>query len=122
MFFIMGISSGEKVLNFVSTRICKSCGRYGRYEAFMTYTFLSLFFIPVFKWNKHYYLRTSCCNMVYEISPELGKRIARGEQVDISDNDLHFVYGQGRFKRCPKCGFVTDEDFTYCPKCSERLI
>lgn len=40
-----------------------------------------MFFIPCIKWNKHYYVRTSCCNTLYELDPEMGKAIARGEQV-----------------------------------------
>ena len=36
-----------------------------------------MFFIPCIKWNKHYYVRTSCCNTLYELDPEMGKAIAR---------------------------------------------
>lgn len=32
-----------------------------------------MFFIPCIKWNKHYYVRTSCCNTLYELDPEMGK-------------------------------------------------
>ena len=54
MFFMMGITDGRKDLDFSQQMICNVCGRYGRYQVFMTYTVLSLFFIPCFKWNKHY--------------------------------------------------------------------
>ena len=37
---------------------CDECGRYGRYQVYMTYMVLSLFFIPCFKWNRHYYVQT----------------------------------------------------------------
>ena len=95
--------------------------QFGRYEAFMTYTFLSLFFITMFKWNKHYYVRTSCCNTVYEIPKEIGERIAKGEHVELQESDLILVRGQRSYKHCPKCGFTTGEEFVYCPKCGERL-
>ena len=55
---------------------------------FMTYTVLSLFFIPTIKWNKHYYVQTSCCGTVYELDPEIGKAIARGEEVEIQKDHL----------------------------------
>lgn len=47
MFFMMGITDGRKQLDFTQTVICGVCGKYGRYQVFMTYTVLSLFFIPM---------------------------------------------------------------------------
>ena len=88
MFFIMGITDGRKDFDFTQTIICNLCGKYGRYQVFMTYTVLSLFFIPCFKWNKHYYVQTSCCNTLYELAPEIGKAIARGQQVEIQPEHL----------------------------------
>ena len=84
MFFMMGITDGRKQLDFTQTVICGVCGKYGRYQVFMTYTVLSLFFIPCFKWNRHYYVQMSCCTTLYELDPEMGKAIARGEQVEFA--------------------------------------
>ena len=47
MFFMMGITDGRKDLDFVQTVICGVCGKYGRYQVFMTYTVLSLFLFHV---------------------------------------------------------------------------
>lgn len=91
MFFIMGMSQGEKQLDYSKTVICGECGRYGRYEVFMTYMYLSFFFIPLFKWNKHYYVRMSCCQTVYELDPEVGRRIAAGENVEIDPRDMQKI-------------------------------
>ncbi len=125
MFFIMGISGGRKDFNFSQLVTCAVCGQFGRYNVFMTYTVLSLFFIPTFKWNKHYYVQTSCCGAVYELDPEIGKMIARGETVEIMPSDLTLVQG-GRYhgseyKRCVHCGYETTEDFDFCPKCGEKF-
>ena len=121
----MGINEGSKDLDFHQSILCSLCGGYGRYQVFMTYTVLSLFFIPCFKWNKHYYVRTTCCNTVYELDPEVGKRIARGENVEIREEDLQRVrnesYGSYRYKTCGNCGYTTDEDFQFCPKCGREL-
>lgn len=46
MFFMMGISEGRKELNYHQMIVCDHCGAYGQYRVFMTYTVLSLFFIP----------------------------------------------------------------------------
>ena len=62
-----------------------------------------MFFIPCIKWNKHYYVRTSCCNTLYELDPEMGKAIARGEQVLIRPEHLQRIskvtYGYN-YKHC----------------------
>ena len=89
----------------------------------MTYTVLSLFFIPCFKWNKHYYVQTSCCNALYELNPEIGKRIACGENVEILPEYLTRV-GNGGYMyliKCNHCGYETAEDFEFCPKCGNRF-
>ena len=91
MFFIMGISQGEKQLDYTRTVVCGECGKYGRYEIFMTYMYFSFFFIPLFKWDKHYYVRMSCCGSVYELNPEVGARIACGEDIEIVQSDMFKV-------------------------------
>lgn len=125
MFFMMGITDGRKELNYNQTEICNICGRYGRYQVFMTYTVLSLFFIPCFKWNRHYYVQTSCCNTIYELDATIGRQIERGEDVRILPEHLRRA-GNGRtgytgYKRCANCGYETTEDFVFCPKCGARL-
>ncbi len=123
MFFMMGINDGQRRLDFTQTIICDCCGGYGRYEVFMTFTVLSLFFIPCFRWNKRFYVRTTCCNTMYELDLQVGKRIARGEAVEIASGDLKPLYQGQRsvWRRCNNCGFSTQEDFEYCPKCGDKL-
>ena len=94
MFFMIGLTDGRKDFPFTQTILCSACGKYGRYQVFMTYMSLLLFFIPCARWNKHYYVQTTCCNTVYELNPEVGKRIARGEDVIISEEDLTKVSRQ----------------------------
>lgn len=128
MFFICGVDTRTKEIQYSKTVICMQCGGYGRYQIFMTYTCLSLFFIPVFKWNRQYFVKMSCCDTVYGISPEMGKRISRGEQVDITEHDLVLVqsgrrqdYGWNEKKCCRNCGYETTENFEYCPKCGQKF-
>ena len=136
MIFIGGISSGRKQLEYLKTVICGRCGAYGRYEVYMTYMYFSFFFIPIFKWNKRFYVRMSCCGAVYELNPEVGGKLLRGMDVEISAGDLTLCQdGSGNpweepgrsalpgtmKKRCPDCGYETDEDFSFCPKCGGRL-
>ena len=123
MFFIMGITQGRKDLEYNQMIICDHCGSYGRYQVFMTYMCLSLFFIPCFKWKKTYYVQSTCCGSVYELDPEIGKRIAKGEEIEILESHLTKVQSGSRnvLKRCDHCGFETREEFDYCPKCGRKL-
>lgn len=120
MFFMMGITEGRKEFEHNQVIICDRCGAYGRYVVFMTYTVLSLFFIPCFKWNRRYFVRTTCCNTVYQLDREIGRRIERGEDVEIRREHLQGMARSGSgLKRCGNCGFTTEEDFAYCPKCGK---
>ena len=68
-------------------------------------------------------VRTTCCYGQYELDPAIGQAIARGEDVQILPEHLTPI---GRnvdksYKRCSQCGFATEEDFQYCPKCGNVL-
>ena len=122
MFFIFGISNKEEELDFSQTRICKTCGSYGRLEAFMTYSYFSLFFIPIFKWNKRYYIRSTCCSSIYRIEEELGKSIKRGDSVVIQESDLNLVKTDYKDQQiCQNCNYPVEKAFEYCPKCGKKL-
>ena len=122
MFLMIGINDGRKDFDFSQLTICEACGAYGRLTAYMTFTALSLFFIPIFRWNRKYWVRTGCCGAAYALDPEIGARIARGESVEILPEHLHRVQGQDYgLRRCENCGFMTREDFDFCPKCGRRF-
>lgn len=70
MFFICGINQEQKDLGSFGPYICGACGSYGRYQVYITYMCLSLFFIPIFKWSKKYYVQTTCCQSLYVLDPE----------------------------------------------------
>lgn len=123
MFFVFGISNKEQNIDFTQTTVCTNCGAFGRLEVFLTYTYFSLFFIPIFKWNKKYYVRKTCCGSLYTIDEDLGKAIERGEVSKIEESQLHPLHINYNFERtCPNCNYtIEDNDFEYCPKCGSRL-
>ncbi len=121
MFFIMGISQGEKKLDVNQTIVCRSCGKYGRIEAYMVYSYLSLFFIPVLKWNRRYFVKTSCCSTMVPISNELGEQLRRGEHTYIPEDIIPDTWQGQQIKHCARCGYETEENFQYCPKCGEEF-
>lgn len=121
MFFIMGITEGRKKFEQFISILCPHCGNAGKAVVYMTYTCLSLFFIPFFKWNKKYYVEMECCGSLYILNGEKGKEIAKGKDVIISSSDLTPV-NYGYYKnRCPDCGTVVDTNFDYCPRCGKKL-
>lgn len=89
MFFFFGIMNDQKDLDFHQPMTCDVCGRMGQYQVFVTYMVLSIFFIPIFKWGRTYYVRTSCCSSLYQLRPEVGRAIERGENVAIQQTDLY---------------------------------
>ena len=119
MFFAIGVIQDRKDLDFHQTMICEICDQFSSFSVFMTYTVLYLFFIPVFKWDKHYYVQTNCCHSLYELDEERGRRIENGENVSIRQEDLTLISKgiSSGLKKCSYCGYETDEDFAYCPKC-----
>lgn len=125
MFFIMGITNGKKELEYDSggMNICKSCGVYGRYKVFCTYMCLSIFFIPTVKWSKRYFVECSSCGTVFEMEKEIGKKIEHGENVAISSEHIKAStsYSGTQYKKCFNCGYMTEPDFDYCPRCGNRL-
>ena len=86
----MGVSQNQKKLDFKQLNVCKCCGKYSNIEVYMTYWYFMFFFIPIIKWNKEYYIKTSCCEKVSKIAPEIGRRIEKGEEV----NNLNKVGGR----------------------------
>lgn len=122
MFFIFGMSSKQEELDFNQTIICKTCGSYGRLEAFMTYSYFSLFFIKILKWNKKYYIRSTCCGTIYKIDETLGKLIKRGESIKIEEWDLEPVnVNYNNIQRCKDCSYPVEDEFEYCPRCGAKL-
>ena len=122
MFFMMGVTQKREDIDFDQTVICDVCEAYGHYNVYVIYTVLSLFFIPVWKWNRHYYVEMSCCHSLYELNEEVGRKIERGTLSVIKESDLTLVRGnQSHVKKCMNCGYETEEDFEFCPKCGNRF-
>lgn len=122
MFFVFGVSTKEKEIDFTQTTVCPSCGSYGRYEVFMTYSQFSLFFIPIIKWNRKYYVRMSCCGSLYTIDNDLGRDIEYGQKTNISESELNPIrINYKKETHCPNCNYKLSSDYEYCPSCGRKI-
>lgn len=122
MFFIFGINRREEDLGNISAGTCKVCGQGGSFQVFVTYQVLSIFFLPIIKWDRKYYLREKSCGSLFEIDEDLGRDIEAGRKINISASDMKLISTSYRQTRtCPSCGYKADPTFDYCPKCGQRL-
>ncbi|WP_312702337.1 zinc ribbon domain-containing protein [Sedimentibacter sp.] len=124
MFFIAGITHERKELDYYEPILCRCCTKYGRFESYMEYSVFSLFFIPLFKFNKKFYAKTSCCNSLYLIkNKEKGLMMERGQgyNVFLKDKDLELIHRGACVSLCTNCGYEVSDEHNYCPNCGKSL-
>ena len=136
MFLMIGINDGQETLYYDKLVYFSHLGQAVHVTVFVTYVQLLLFFIPTFKWRKRYYVQLPN-GEVFELNEEVGLRVARGADVEITEADL---YSSGRSSgysngggdnytggstagvyQCPYCGYPIVNDFDFCPKCGRKL-
>lgn len=124
MFLIIGMADRTKVLPFEDDEmhICKSCGQYCKYEIIMKYSVLTLFFIPVIKWNKRFFAKSSCCKTLFDMTNEAGNDIYKGRKNNISDDDIHKGEDLKLCRHCDFCGGETpyEYQYNYCLRCGHK--
>ena len=129
MFFIVGIGPRRKQLDFDQTVVCPRCGRYGHIAVFVEFQCFSLFFIPLFRWGRTYFVRMGCCGASCALDEATGRAVERGEIRALEPSVLRFSNPwadserteRTRRQTCAHCGFSTEEDFQFCPKCGAPL-
>ena len=104
----MGLQNGRKEIPVNQSILCDRCGHFGHYRAWMSYNALTLFFIPVLKWGKRYYIESSCCHTIYELNREIGTRLAHGEKVEITSSDLTALNNQKMLEQMTEIKKVCD--------------
>ena len=106
MFFFFAITTRQKELESRWIQ-CPSCQKKEYAHVFMTYSVLILFFIPIFTWNKQYYVRMDSCQNLYQSNAEF--------------TELHLIQKGSRTTICPFCLETLDADYAYCPHCGNKL-
>ena len=127
MFFIgiFGIQDNERIIKEFENIVCK-CGSYSRAQFIEKYTYFHFFFIPLFRWNKRYYVRFRCCNRLYKVPKDYIDELKSSNTVDI--DRLEEIYGYDAYHgkgekscTCSHCGAEIDNSFSYCPYCGNRI-
>lgn len=122
MFILIDVRSFQEQLDYNEPMTCSHCGRFGRYEAFVSGSRFRLFFIPLFTFGKQYLVHTTCCNSWARLNPEKGKAIEKNRPVHIEEEDLEWVdTGYSADLQCPNCGRPYEAGTNYCPSCGEPL-
>ena len=121
MFFIgvFGIEEKEHIVKEFNNVICK-CGSYSKAEMIERYTYFHFFFIPLFRWNKKYFVRFRCCNRLFSVPKDYAVELLDKYNNNIDINRLKEINDYSG-RACPRCGAYLDSSFVYCPYCGESL-
>lgn len=121
MFLIAGVTSGSKELGLRGCGFFPCCGTGGK-PAAVTCAFqqFTLFFLPLFRFGKRYFVSCPDCGAVYEIEREEGRRIERDPSAVIRSDAIRRIAGHTA-KFCPSCGARVDPSCPYCPSCGKKL-
>jgi RNA polymerase subunit RPABC4/transcription elongation factor Spt4 len=123
LFFIgiFGIDRKQKPLGTYNNAICPACGALTRLEIFKTYSYFHIFFIPIFRWNVKYFVKSVCCSSIYELDPVIGKQYEKEGSVEIRSEHLRPVSEYLPYKVCSNCGARFESGYGFCPYCGNKL-
>lgn len=121
MFFVMGSDAGIRQIGSVGA-VCPGCGRALAFSLCKSYSYLHLFFIPVFRWHVRYIATCPGCAAVCEVDPEVGKAAEKGRLTTLPASAMTLVRGGGRAAgSCPHCGGINPPGSAFCNRCGGRL-
>lgn len=116
MLLLFGTGEGTDDLYLDQKIRCPLCGKKAELQGYCTYQAFRLFFLPVFRWDMHYFVRTSCCGALAPLSRKQGEAVDAGAKLDVRRLALR-ANGAVRLRVCPQCGYETSQPFAYCPLC-----
>ena len=112
MFFVMGIDDKQKILKEVSYN-CSCTNDKG--IIILEERRFSLFFLPIFSWNKRYYLECKKCHSIFKIKQECIDEVIKSGIV--YENYLEIILKK---EICKNCGQEIEENYEYCPHCGNK--
>jgi RNA polymerase subunit RPABC4/transcription elongation factor Spt4 len=123
MFFIgiFGINEKQTKITNYNNIICPTCQGLSHFELFKSYTYFHIFFIPIFRWNISYYVRSACCGNIFALKPEIAKQYENGKTPEIKKEDLQPIKRYLPAKTCHNCGASIKLEFSFCPYCGKVI-
>ena len=123
MFLLIGRGTGTEDLYLDQPIVCPVCGKKAELRAYCDYEALQVFFVPVHKYKRRYYVRTSCCGAGCELPEALGRALDEGDRDRLPVAELPLRGGQAliRLKVCARCGYETSQPFRDCPMCGKAF-
>ncbi len=121
MFFIIGIGSGSSPLGLRRCGGFPCCGAISAAAVVCVFQQFTFFFIPLFRFRRHYYVTCPECGAVYELSREEGRRLARDLNAEIDPSRMVRISGASGRHYCPHCGTEVEPGSRFCPNCGTRL-
>ncbi len=123
MFFvgIFGVQSKVESLKTEVGTPCPVCGAFDRYDIKKAYTYFHFFFLPLWKWNKRYYVQTRCCQRVCSLDESIGSRIEAGEPVEIPREHITCDQSHDVPSLCSRCREPVEPSHRFCPHCGVEL-
>lgn len=119
MFFIMGSDAKIQQLGPVGA-VCSCCGQTLTFSLCKSFSYIHLFFIPVFRYHLRYIATCPGCASVYEVAPEAGKAAEKGKLAVLPMEAMTLVQSH-RGGGCPHCGASNPAGSAYCNRCGGRL-
>lgn len=118
MFLMFGINNGESDLGF-RIGVFPCCGKQQGVLCCVFQQF-TLFFIPIFRFSRRYFLTCPVCGSIYEMDKQEGKRLEHNPTAEVNPAALHQV-GQASRQFCPQCGTAVAPGTNFCPNCGYKL-
>ncbi len=122
MFLLTEVESRSKDLSYYDDEmhVCKRCGKECNYEFVFSYDVFKIFLLPVFKLNKKYYAKSSCCETYFVISKAVGKFINKGKLTIMRDLDIQYNEESDFYKHCSFCDYESPHQYSFCPRCGRK--
>ena len=68
MFIMIGAGSGHRKKAYLGVRVCPQCGKLSHFYLVEQARQVSVFFVPVVRWGKHWGIACSRCKAGFEIA------------------------------------------------------
>jgi hypothetical protein len=117
MFFIGFFGFQDRKKKIGQPRGACPCGHQG-IDLVETERIFHFFFLPVFHWNRRYFLACTHCGAWVEITKERADRLMDGESV--GPWDMPETHKAG-YRFCPACGPRVQAGDVFCAKCGRKL-